>query len=77
MRLVPIRQGTHLPQLSGCVKLQEVAGRVDDAVVLVDDHHPAGAHDGAGLVDGLVVDRQVEQRLGQTAARRGRPSARP
>ena len=61
MRLVPRRQGTHLPQLSFWVKSQEEAREVDHAGLVVDDDHAAGADDGAGRGEALVVDRRVEQ----------------
>ena len=48
MRLVPSRQGTHLPQHSSCGELQEEAREVDHAGGVVDDDQAAGADDGAG-----------------------------
>jgi hypothetical protein len=41
-------------------ELQEEAGHVDHAAVLVHDNEAAGAHDGAQLLYGLVVNGHVE-----------------
>src|SRR5512133_477668 len=59
MRLVPTRHGGHLPH-----ELQEEAGNVDHAAVFVHDHEAARAHDGAELVERLIVDGDIEVLLG-------------
>ena len=53
----------------GVRELDEVAGHVDHAVVFVENHHAAGAHDGADLREGFVVDGRVEHFDGNAAAR--------
>ena len=78
MRLVPTRQGTHLPQLSFLGELEEEARHVDHAGVLVHDDQAAGAHDGAELAgSALVVDRRVEVRSQARSRRKDRRAARP
>ncbi len=49
-------------------ELDEVAGDIDHAVVFVEHDHAAGAHDGADLRQGFVVDRSVEHFDGDAAA---------
>ena len=56
----------------GLREAEEVAGRVDDAGVLVEDDEAAGADDRAGGRQVLVVERGVEELLAEAAA--GRPS---
>ena len=51
-------------------ELEEEAGDVDHAGVLVHDDDAAGAHDGAELLQGGVVDGHVEVLLGDAAAGR-------
>ena len=58
MRLVPMRQGVHLPQDSSTVNSQEELGDIHHAVVLVHDDHAAGAHHGADGDQVVVVDRE-------------------
>ena len=53
----------------GMRELDKVAGHVDHAVVFVQNHHAAGAHDGADLRERLVIDRRVEHLHGDAAAR--------
>ncbi len=67
-RRVPSRQGTHLPQDSDWVNSMKKRAMLDHAGVLVHDHQPAGADDGARGGQGFVIQRQVEMLLGQTAA---------
>ena len=50
-------------------KGEEVLGHVHHAVVLVQDHHAAGAHDRAHAGQGIEVHRHVEE-LGRDAAAR-------
>ena len=50
-------------------EVEEVARHVDHAGVLVHDDEAARAHDGAQLLQVLVVDRHVEVLLGDAAAR--------
>ena len=45
----------------GAGELDEVAGDVDHAIVVVHHHHAARAHDRAELAERFVVDRRVEQ----------------
>ena len=47
----------------------EELGHVDHAVVFVQDDHPAGAHDRAGLGQGVEVDGGVEPLFGDATAR--------
>ncbi len=70
MRLVPIRHGHALAARLGLGEVDEEARQVDHAGGLVHDDHAAGAHDGAGLHERVVVDRQVEVLAAQTAAGR-------
>ena len=49
-------------------ELQEVPGEVDHAGGVVGHDHAAGAHDGAGRGEALVVDRRVEQARRHAAA---------
>ena len=51
-------------------ELQEVPGEVDHAGGVVGDDHAAGADDGAGRGQALVVDRRVEQARRHAAAGR-------
>ncbi len=51
-------------------EVEEEARQVDHAGLVVDDDHAAGADDGAGGGEALVVDRGVEQ-SGRHAAARG------
>ena len=51
-------------------ELQEEAGHVDHAAVLVHDDQAAGAHDRAQFRERLVVQRHVEVLLGDAAAGR-------
>ncbi len=48
---------------------QEVTWQSRPCTVLVQDDHAAGAHDGAGGGQVLVVDRRVEELLAEAAAR--------
>ena len=72
IRLVPSRQGVHLPHDSSCGERHEELGDVDHAVVFVQHDHAAAAHDRAGLGQGVVVDPQIDA-LGRDAAA-GRPA---
>ena len=70
MRVLPMRQGGHLPQLSSHDELHEVLGELDHAGRLVGDDHAARAHDGARGAQRVEVDGRVEVGLGQAAAER-------
>ena len=76
IRLVPSRQGTHLPQDSRWVKLIKKRATSTMQGVLVHDHQAAGTDDGAVLLDGVEVQGHVQVLLGETAPE-GRRSARP
>ena len=69
MRLVPSRQGTHLPQALVLSELQEEARQVDHAGLVIDDDHAARAHDRACLGEALVVDGSVKKACRDAAAR--------
>ena len=51
-------------------ELQKEAGHVHHAVTVVEDHHAAGTHDGAGLGQRFIIDRRVGER------RRNAPAGR-
>src|SRR5208282_109959 len=50
-------------------KLEEKPGDVHHAGILVHDDHAAGTHDGAELLERLILDRGVEMLRGDDAAR--------
>ena len=58
-------------------EVEEEARQVDHAGLVVDDDHAAGADDGAGRGQALVVDRRVEQARRARSRRTDRRAARP
>ena len=49
-------------------ELDEIPGNIDHAVVFVEHHHAAGAHDGANLREGFIIDGRVEHFNGNASA---------
>ena len=72
MRCVPLRQVKHLPHDSSFRKAHVILGEIHHAGVLIHHDHAAGAHDGSGLGQAVVIDRQVEHARRDAAA--GRPA---
>ena len=72
MRLVPMRQKVHLPHDSACVKRRKKRAMSTMQSRVVEHHQAAGAHDGAGAGERVVVDGRVGQARRDAAA--GRPA---
>jgi hypothetical protein len=49
-------------------ELDEIAGNIDHAVVFVEHHHAAGAHDGTDLRQGFIIDGRVKHFNGNASA---------
>ena len=77
MRVVPTRQNVHFPQDSRCVKSRTVTCGFNHAAVVADDDQSAGAHDRAELLQGVVIDLDIELVRGNAAAGPVRPSELP
>ncbi len=69
--------GAHAAQRAFAARLvlseaEEIAGDIDHAVGIVQNHQTARPHDGARRREGLVVHRRIEERDGDASA--GRPA---
>ena len=77
MRVVPTRQGTHLPQLSSAVNLRKNLAKSTMQVLSSTTTMPPEPIMEPCGDEALEVDRRVEQVGGQAAAATARRAARP
>ena len=68
--VVPKTAGRAFAAGFGLGEIQEKPGDLHHAVVFIQDHHAAGAHDGADPLQGVIIDGQVQKLGGNASAGR-------